>query len=242
VSTNNLSEDTFFNGRLRIKQSRSGYRYSIDAVLLAAFARVKLHDTVVDLGTGCGIISIMLAYRHPTVRVYGIEMQTALADLAVMNVKENGLEGRIHILQGDMKNIPSEGVPQTVDLVICNPPYRKIGSGRMNPNPQRATARHEITVSLAEVTQAAQKMLDKSGRAAMIYPAERAGDIIHTLKKQSIEPKCIRTVHSYADAEAKLLLIEGVKGGGSGLKIMPPLILYEADGRYTEEVQRMFKP
>lgn len=236
----NLSEDTFFNGRIRIKQSRSGYRYSIDAVLLAAFARVKAHDTVLDLGTGCGIIPIMLAYRNPTLRLYGIEIQKALADLAKINVRENGLEGRIQILWGDLKNIESGAVPRPVDLVVSNPPYRQIGSGRMNPNRQRATARHEITVTLEEVAQTVKNMLGKAGRVAMIYPAERAADIMHTLKKQAIEPKCLRTVHSYADAEAKLILIEGIKGGRPGVKIMHPLILYEKDGRYTDDVLQMF--
>jgi tRNA1Val (adenine37-N6)-methyltransferase len=237
-----FSEDTFFNGRIRIKQSRDGYRYSIDAVLLAAFARVKPRDTVVDLGTGCGIIPIMLAYRHPGMQLYGIEIQKALADLAKTNVKENGLDGRIHILRGDMKNLHSEKVPQTVDLVVSNPPYRKIGSGRMNPNRQRATARHEITVTLADVAQAAQTLLGKAGRVAMIYPAERAGDVIHILKERSIEPKYLRSVHSYADADARLVLIEGIKGGRPGLTIMAPLILYGKDGRYTDVVQQMFEP
>lgn len=242
MDTKNLSADTFFNGRVRIKQSRSGYRYSIDAVLLAAFARVKPNDTVVDLGTGCGIIPILLAHRHPTLRIYGIEIQKALADLAMLNVKENGMAGQIHILWGDMKRLGPERTPQSVDLIISNPPYRKVGSGRMNPNHERATARHEITVTLVEVAQTALGMLGKTGRVAMIYPAVRAVDVIRALQEHSVEPKYLRTVHSSADSEAKLILIEGVKGGRPGITIMSPLIIYESDGRYTDEVQQMFEP
>jgi len=242
MDNNTLSEDTFFNGRIRIKQSRSGYRYSIDAVLLAAFTQVKAHDTVLDLGTGCGIIPIMLAYRYPGLRIYGIEIQKELADLAMLNVRENGMEEQIHIHRGDMKTLESGRNPQSVDLVVSNPPYRKIGSGRMNPDHQQATARHEITVTLTEVAQTAQKMLDKTGRVAMIYPAERAVDILHTLQTHAIEPKRLRTVHSYAGAEAKLILVAGHKNGRPGIKIMPPLILYGRDGRYTDEVEQMFEP
>ncbi len=239
MDNTDLTEDTFFNGRIRIKQSRSGYRYSIDAVLLAAFARVKPRDSVVDLGTGCGIIPIMLAHRHPTVRIYGIEIQRALAELAVRNVKENGMEGHIHIIGEDIKHLEPGSIPQAVDWVISNPPYRKIGSGRMNPNPQRAAARHEITVTLDEIARAAQKMLDKAGRLAMIYPAERAVDLLNTLQRRSIEPKLLQTVHSYADAEAKLILVEGIKDARPGISIMPPLIIYESSGRYTDAVQQM---
>ena len=240
MDNSDLTEDTFFNGRIRIKQSRSGYRYSIDAVLLAAFARVKPRDSVVDLGTGCGIIPIMLAHRHPTLRIHGIEIQQALADLAVRNVKENGMEGRIHIIGDDMKHLEPGRIPQAVDLVISNPPYRKVGSGRMNPNPQRAAARHEITVTLGEIARATQKMLGKAGRLAMIYPAERTVDLLNSLQRRSIEPKLLRTVHSYADAEAKLILVEGIKGARPGISIMPPLIIYESSGRYTDAVQQMF--
>ena len=237
-----LSQDTFFNGRVRVRQSRSGYRYSIDAVLLSAFARVNACDTVVDLGTGCGIIPILLAYRNPGLRIYGIEIQESLADLAMRNAAENEMAARIHILREDMKNLDAGRIPQSVDLVVCNPPYRKMGSGRMNPNHERATARHEIAVTLVEIVQAAQRLLSKSGRVAMIYPAERAVDVLQALQMHSVEPKYLRTVYSDADGEAKRVLVEGRKGASPGVRIMPPLILYRRDGGYTDEVRRMFEP
>jgi len=237
-----LSADTFFNGRIRINQNRSGYRYSIDAVLLATYSRVKSDDTIIDLGTGCGIIPIMLAYHHPGVKIYGIEIQKELADLALRNVEENRMADQIHIRCGDMKDLIPQTVPERADLVISNPPYRKVGSGRMNPNRQRAAARHEISVTLAEIVETARRMLEKSGRFVMIYPAERIADVISSLRKASIEPKFLQTVHSYADTAAKLILVGGVRGGGPGMKIFPPLIIYKKDGQYTDAVQKMFEP
>lgn len=242
MDANDLSSDTFFNGCIRIRQSRSGYRYSIDAVLLASYSRVKFDDTIIDLGTGCGIIPIILAYRHPEVKIYGIEIQKELAELARRNVEENRMANRIHILCGDMKNPIPEAVPKPANLVISNPPYRMVGSGRMNPNQQRATARHEISVTLVEIVETARRILEKSGRFVMIYPAERTAGVLNALRKASIEPKFLQTVHSYADTDAKLILVEGIKGGRQGMKISPPLIIYKKDGRYTDTVQKMFEP
>jgi tRNA1(Val) A37 N6-methylase TrmN6 len=237
-----LSSDTFFNGRIRINQSRSGYRYAIDAVLLTSYARIKTGNTIIDLGTGCGIIPIMLAYRYPEVKIYGIEIQKELADLALRNVEENRMTDQIRILCGDMKHPIPEAVLKPVDLVISNPPYRKAGSGRVNPNRQRATARHEICVTLFEVVETARRLLKKSGRFVMIYPAERTADVLNGMRKASIEPKSLQTIHSYADTDAKLILFEGIKGGRAGMRISSPLIIYREDGRYTDAVEKMFAP
>jgi len=237
-----LTTDSFFNGRIKIKQSRSGYRFSIDAVLLASHVELRPKDTVVDLGTGCGIIPIMLAYQNPTVTFYGIEIQKALAEIAALNVKENHLAHQIHIIFGDMKTHATEVIPKPADLVISNPPYRFAKSGRINPNHQRAGARHEITVTLPEVVQTAQRMLRTAGKFVMIYLAERITDALNHMRFSTLEPKFLRTIHSRTNTEAKLILIEGVKGGRPGLKIAPPLIMYREDGSYTEEVQKMFDP
>ena len=236
-----FSIDTFFNGRIVIRQSRTGYRFSIDAVLLAAAVHPKPDDTVVDLGTGCGIIPLILAYRYPAIRIFGVEVQKELAALAQKNVADNGFEDRIQILHMDMKKLTIHSFPNVVDLVVCNPPYRKAHSGRINPNRQRARARHEISITLPELILTARKILEKSGKFMMIYPIHRLTDVITTLRSGDLEPKFIRNIHSQANTEAKLLLIEAARGGRSGLKVADPLYIYNADGTYTEAVQRMFQ-
>lgn len=236
-----LTIDTFFNGRIVIKQSRIGYRFSIDAVLLAASVQPEPEDTIVDLGTGCGIIPLILAYRYPAIRIYGVEVQKELAALAQKNVTANGLEDQITIIHVDMKKLTINLFPNPADLVVCNPPYRKAHSGRINPNPQRAQARHEISITLWELIHTARKILRKSGKFVMVYSIDRLTDVITTLRSSDLEPKLIRNIHSYANTEAKLVIIEAVRGGRPGLKAAPPLYIYESDGTYTEEVQDMFQ-
>lgn len=232
--------DTFFEGRIRIRQHRNGYRFSIDAVLLAAHAGLRAKETALDLGTGCGVIPLILACRIPDAVIYGIEIQEELTEMALTNVRDNGLEDRIHILSGDMKNLRHRMVSGHVDLVVSNPPYRKIRSGRMNPHVQRAVARHEIRASLADVTETARRMLNVSGRFVTIYPADRLAELFAQMQLSGIEPKYLRVIYSGWQTEAKLVIAEGVKGGRPGMKIRPPLIIYKEDGSYSEEVSRMF--
>jgi tRNA1Val (adenine37-N6)-methyltransferase len=237
-----LTTDTFFNGRIRVKQSRSGYRYSIDAVLLAAQTRPRPDDTVLDLGTGCGIIPLILAYRHPKIKVYGIEVQQDLAAVAALNVEENRMGDRINIYCRDMKTLKHDMTSGPVDLVVSNPPFRKAESGRINPDRQRAVARHEIKATLYDVVATARRMLRTSGRFVMVYLAERMTDILTQMRSAGIEPKTLRMIHSGRDTEAKLILVEGKKGGRPGLKVGPPLIIFRKDGSYTDEVEEIFRP
>ena len=237
-----FTTDTFFNGRIQVRQNRGGYRFSIDAILLASQAAPRPEDNVIDLGTGCGIISLILAYRHPGLTVYAVEVQAELARLARANVKDNQLQDRITVLDTDMKTLKPDMTAGPVDLVVCNPPYRRPDSGRINPNHQRAVARHELKANLQDVIASTRRMLKTTGRFVTIYAAERTADILCQMRADSLEPKYIRTIHSDARSEAKLVLVEGTKGGNPGLKIAPPLILYEENGEYTDEVQRMFEP
>ena len=239
---NSYTTDTFFNGRLRVKQNRTGYRFSIDAVLLACQAAPEPGDRVIDLGTGCGIIALIMAYRQPDITLYAVEVQEELAQLAVSNVKDNHLQDRITVLGVDMKMIKPDMTAGPVDLVVCNPPYRRPGSGRINPDNQRAVARHELRANLQDVIGSARRILKTAGRFVTIYTAERTADILCQMRSDGIEPKFMRTIHSAPRSEAKLILIEGIKGGNPGLKIAPPLIVYNENGDYTDEVQRMFEP
>ncbi|MEE8552125.1 MAG: tRNA1(Val) (adenine(37)-N6)-methyltransferase [Desulfobacterales bacterium] len=239
---NLLTADTFFNGRIRVKQNRAGYRFSIDAVLIAGQTIPSPGNTVLDLGTGCGIIPLILAYRHPKIKVYGVEVQQQLADLATINVEENRMKDRITIHCMDMKKLKHDMMSGPVDLVVSNPPYRKSESGRINPDQQRAVARHEIKATLSDVVETAQRMLRTAGRFVTVYPAERMADILIQMRSAGLEPKSLRTVHSDRHSDAKLIIVEGKKGGRPGLKIGSPVIIYRKDGSYTDEVQEMFKP
>ena len=239
---NAYTSDTFFDGKIRLTQDRFGYRFSIDAVLLAHFADPRSGDKVLDLGTGCGIIPLILAYRQPHISLYGVEVQTALADLAISNVRENRLEDRITVVCTDMKLLRPAMTAGPVDLVVCNPPFRRQGSGRLNPDVQRAVARHEIKANLSDVIQTSHRMLRKAGRLVLIYTAGRLTDVLSGMRIGGIEPKFMRMIHARQDAKATLVLIEGVNGGRPDLKIAPPLIIYDRTNDYTEEVASMFRP
>ena len=234
--------DTFLNGCIKVSQNRSGYRFSIDSILLASNAGPRPGDKVLDLGTGCGIIPLILAYREPNLKIFGIELQKELADIAASNVKENQMDGSITIICKDIKELKNDMISGPVDLVVSNPPYRKAESGRINPDAQRAVARHEIKVSLNDITATVRRVLLTAGRFVTIYSAERITDLLTHLRSAGIEPKFLRMIHSGVKTEAKLVLVEGIKGGRPGVKIGPPLIIYDEKGAYTQEVEKMFLP
>jgi len=236
-----MTSDSYFKGQIRIRQDQSGYHFSIDAVLLAFYARPHPGDRVLDLGTGCGIIPLIMAYRNPKIMIYGIEVQKELSELANLNVKDNRMQDRITIVCQDMKSLRSEMISGLVDLVVCNPPYRKSHAGRINPNHQRALARHEIKATLSDVLLTARRMLRPAGRFVTVYTAERTAELLAQMRSDRIEPKIIRTIHSRRHSEAKLILIEGVKGGRPGTKIQSPLILHDEAGNYTQQVKLMFE-
>ena len=212
----------FMSGRLRLIQSRKGYRFSIDAILLAEFATTKKGDILIDLGTGCGIIPLLLLLTRSIKRAVGIEVQTLLASQASRNAFLNGVSHKLDIIQGDFKTLPLR--PSSVDMVTCNPPYRPINSGRLNPDPQKSIARHEILASLNDILDGSRRILKEKGRLAMIYPAVRTADILTRMRGFDLEPKKLRVVYPDLKSEAKLVLIEASLHGRPGLKILPPLL------------------
>ena len=237
-----VTDDTFFDGRLTVRQPKDGYRYSIDAVLLADFMRFKDGQTILELGTGCGIIPLILAFRYPALKIFGVEIQDQLARIAAENVRENHLEERVSILHQDLKNLKLQQVPDQVQHVVCNPPYRRINSGRINPHTEKAGARHEIFAGLADFVDAAARMLQLSGSLTTVYPAPRLVDMVAHMRRANLEPKRLRMVHSKTGDPARLVLVTGVKGGRPGLELEPPLVIYRDDGDYTEAVAGMFLP
>ena len=234
--------DAFLSGRLQVTQPRGGYRFSIDAVLLAHHVKPAARQKVVDLGSGVGIIPLLLAYRHPRIQVCGIEIQAELSELAVRNAVLNQMADRIAQRCGDMRSVGVKWIGGSADWVICNPPFRRCMSGRLNPKRQKAIARHEIKVNLSEIVDTARRMLRLGGRFSTIYPVERLTDVLVAMRSAGIEPKILRLVQSRQSREAKLFLVEGKKGGRSGVCIRPPLIVYQSEGVYSREVAKMFEP
>ena len=194
-----LTTDTFLNGCIQVKQSQQGYRFSIDAAIVAGHAKPRPNDKAIDLGTGCGIIPLILAYRYPDIKVFGVEVQEELAEIAALNVEENGLKDRVTILCRDMKSLKHHMTSGPADLVVSNPPYRKAESGRINPDNQRAVARHEIKITLSDVVNTASRMLNISGRFVTVYSAERMTDLLTQMRLEDIEPKFLRMIHSDRD-------------------------------------------
>ena len=233
--------DTLFGGRLKIIQGKKGYRFSVDALLLAHFAPPGLKGRVLDLGTGCGIIPLILIFHHKGLKATGVEIQPSLADLARRNAALNRFSSRMAIWEKDLKALGRDNRSGTFDVVFSNPPYRKVGSGRINPRQEKALARHEIKVTLKDVLQAAHHLLKAKGRLLMIYPSSRAADLIQEMRKIHLEPKRVQFIHSRQQEEARLMLVEAIKEGRAQIKVLPPLFLYDSANQYTPEAQELFQ-
>jgi tRNA1Val (adenine37-N6)-methyltransferase len=230
--------DTLFDGKLRIFQSRAGYRFSLDALLLAHFVTIKGRDKIVDLGTGNGVIPLVLATLHRSAILTGVELQPAMIERARRNVQLNGLEKRIQILSGDVRAGERLAAAASFDVAVCNPPYRKPSSGRISPNDERQIARHETQGGLDDFLRTGAFLLRPKGRMAIVYSAGRSIDLLSAMREARIEPKRMRIVHSFAGVEASLVLVEGVKGGRSAVEVLGPLTIYRGK-EYTEEVAAM---
>lgn len=225
---------------IRVYQNRDGYRFSVDALLLYAFADVRYAHHIADLGTGSGIIGLLLARKYPGAKVLLIELQKSLLNLAQRNIALNALEERVTAELADIKLLKSRLEPLSFDMVVSNPPYRRPKSGRLSVGEEKAIARHEIALSFSDLATAASHLLKMKGRFFVIFHPERLLEAADHLRKCDLEPKRLRFVHNDPSAESKIVLIEAVKGGKGGLKTEAPLILYKEDGTYTDEVRRMY--
>ncbi len=217
--------EVFLNGSLRIVQKRTGYRFSVDAILLSRFISLRRNEKAIDLGTGCGILPLLLARTTRSVSFVAVEIQKGLAALARKNVAQNNLSDRITILQQDINGLTATFPPGSFDVVLSNPPYRKALTGRLNPSPEKAIARHEIKGSLDDVVRVAAYLLPTGGRCYLIYSASRAVDLLAALRHHRLEPKRLEIVHPTREENAKFILVESIKESGAELKIMRPLFL-----------------
>ncbi|MBP9997363.1 MAG: tRNA1(Val) (adenine(37)-N6)-methyltransferase [Lachnospiraceae bacterium] len=225
----------------RIIQDPGKFCFGIDAVLLSAFAKAKKGDKVLDMGTGTGVIPILMAARTDADHFTALEIQEESADMAQRSVSLNGLEDRIDIVKGDIKQI-AEILPKAkMDVVTCNPPYMINDHGLKNDADAMTIARHEILCTLEDVISGAASMLKSGGNFYMVHRPFRLSEICVLLTKYNLEPKRMRFVYPYADKEPNMVLIEAKRGAKSRVTIEKPLIVYEAPGKYTPEVRDLYE-
>ena len=223
----------------KIIQNPKEFCFSIDAVLLAHFVSIRQRGKIVDLGTGTGIIPILLAARGAE-HITGLELRETMVDMANRSVQYNDLTKKVEIIQGDIRNIEGIFHRDSFSLTVCNPPYWPKGNGKVSPCPAVAAARHELTLSLSEVVQAAAYLTQFRGRVAMIYLAERLTEVVCLLSKSGLEPKRLQLIQPFRHKKPNLVLIEAVKGGKPGVDVCTPLVIYGEDGQYTQEVLKYY--
>jgi len=238
-----LTDDTLFQGRLLCRQSRTGYRFSVDAVLAAHFCAAKPGTRVLDLGCGCGVIGLILAHRHPQLTVCGLERQEQLAALALDNSVRNGFADRFDVVRGDVRDIAAQLPPESFDLVVCNPPYRKKDSGRINLDDQAACARHELTATVDDFVRAGAFCVKNRGRVVFVYPAVRCNPLLAALQRYRLTLKRLQPVYSYPETtSARLVLIEAVKNGGEQCEILAPFYIHaRKHGAYTSAMLQFYQ-
>lgn len=227
---------------IKLFQPKTGYRFSVDALLLEDFISARRLCNGIELGTGSGIISILLAKRYKNTKISAVEIQNSLAECAKKNVKLNKLDDRVEILNEDIKNLRKVFPANKFDFVFSNPPFRKTKSGLLSVDKERAVARHEIKITLPELINTASYLLKNTGRFYLIYHPFRLIELIGLLQKSRLEPKRMKFVHSRMAEEAKMVLIESVKGSGIWLKIAPPFYIYKkgSEYKYTADMKKIY--
>ncbi|WP_300343257.1 MULTISPECIES: tRNA1(Val) (adenine(37)-N6)-methyltransferase [unclassified Fusobacterium] len=228
---------------MKIIQRADHFSFSIDSLLVAEFATItRTTKKIVDLGTGNGVIPLFLSKRTDS-KIYGIEIQKISSELAKRNVELNKLGDQIEIINDDMKNWETHFKRGSMDLVVTNPPFFKFHGEekQLNDLDQLSLARHEITINLDSLLATSASLLKDKGYFVMVHRVDRLIDIIETMKKYRIEPKRIQFCYTKIEKEGKILLVEGVKNGNSGLRVLPPLIAHDENGDYSETVLKMFK-
>lgn len=233
--------DDLLKGKLKIIQNKKGYRFSIDAILLANFVKNLNGERIIDLGTGSAVIPLILAKRFPHIKVIGVEIQDSLVDIARRNVIMNNFSDQISINHTDLRDLATSYPAGHFGIVLSNPPYRPLHSGQINALTEKAIARHEIKSSIEEIATIARYLLKKGGRFFCVYPAARMPDLIFLLRKNKIEPKKLKFVYSHEHESAKLILLEGMRGSKTGIDIQPPLYLFDHAGHYTAEADKIYE-
>lgn len=236
---NERLDDLEFRG-LKIIQRSDGFCFGCDAVLLSHFANIRPGDKVLDLCTGTGIIPILLSARTKAAHISGIEIIPEIADMAKRSVLYNKIDN-IDIIEGDLKEAVSIFGHECFDAITCNPPYEKKGGGLVNPADIKAISRHEIMCSLDDVIKVSASLLKFGGKLFMVHRANRMADVICTMRNHSIEPKRIQFIAPSAEKAPNLFLLEGMKGSKAFLKFEKTIYMYDENGNYTDEVNKIYE-
>ena len=225
----------------KIIQNPDGFCFGMDAVLLSGYAKVKKGQRVLDLGTGTGIIPILLEAKTEASHLTGLEIQEKSADMARRSVEYNGIGDSVDIVQGDIKEACTIFKKGSFDVVTSNPPYMTQNHGLTNPESHKAIARHELLCTLEDVVSAAAGLLKTGGRFYMVHRPQRLDEIFGVIKRYGMEPKRMRLVYPFIDKEANMVLIESIKGAKPMLKVEKPLVIYAGQGVYTKEVHDLYE-
>lgn len=226
---------------LKIIQNKDGFCFGIDSILLSDFAsEIKDESKVIDLGTGTGIIGILLCAKTKLSKMIGVEIQKEVYEMAKRSIKLNKLEDKFQVINENIKNLQNKLEIGTFDAVVTNPPYKKEGTGITNENEKKLISRHEITATLEDFIKASNKLLKDKGTLYMVHRPDRLADIIETLRKYKLEPKTIRFVHPSIGQKANLVLIKAIKNAKPFLKVEDPLYVYKENGEYTYEILKIY--
>jgi len=230
---------TILGGKLSVIQPKSGYRFSIDSVLLARLVRAREGARILDLGAGCGVVALIIAQRLRPREIVALEIDSAMAELIHRNASANGYSN-ISTICGDLRKTRISGLePGGFDVVVANPPFRATRSGRHSPNPDRRLAREEVQGTLEDFVKAAARYAKFGGTVEMVMVASRGAELISLLRSSALEPKRIRLIHPRLGMPASVMLVEARRGGRVGVLLEPPLIIYSGRGRYTPEAKRL---
>lgn len=224
----------------KIIQKEKGFCFGMDAVLLSDFASVKAGGRVLDLGTGTGILPILMEAKTKGSYFTGLEIQPDMAEMADRSVKLNHLEDKIEIVEGDIRKASTIFSHDSFDVITSNPPYMLGNHGLKNQEEAKAIARHEILCKFSDISITAKKLLKNKGTFYLVHRSFRLAEILNQLSKDGLEPKRIRFVHPYKEKKSNIFLLEAVKGGKSQMIVEPPLIVYEALNKYTREIYKIY--
>ena len=240
LKENERIDDLEYKG-LKIIQNKSGFCFGIDSILLSDFAKnIKNNSQVIDLGTGTGIIPILLSAKSKAKKIVGVEIQKEVAEMAKRSIQLNELQNKVEILNENIINLKKIYEKNIFDIIVTNPPYKKINTGIVNQENKKLISRHEITASLEDFIDVSSYLLKNNGEIYMIHRPERLVDIFYILRQNKIEPKSVRFIHANEYKEPKLVLIKAVKNGKPFLKIEKNLYVYDKSGNYTEEILKIY--
>lgn len=237
-----FSPDPFLGHDIKVAQPDKGYRFSMDPFILTGHIHLSGKEKIIDVGCGCAIMPLILATRWPDLNIIGVEIQKELSEFARQNIIDNKMERSVQIIHKDIKQLRISDINGPADIIISNPPYKKRDSGRINPNSQKAIARHEITLDLDMLFNCANRLLKKKGKFYLIFPAERFSDLINTMKKYEFSPEISRDIHTKNKSFPKRIILCAVKDSNATCVVQQPLFIYATENKFSRAYISLFNP